>query len=143
VRRAANRRPVACVYGWGCCSDGRIGPGREDSCERPAEIESITLMLRQIKRKPISVAAGGAHSLAVLDVTREVYSVHFLYLICIHIRVLDASAIVLHAERSLAREHSAAYYNRCARSRLLSCVRYGHKSLTDVKSTCKFFDNFR
>jgi Regulator of chromosome condensation (RCC1) repeat len=87
VRRAVNRRPVACVYGWGCCSDGRIGPGREDSSERPAEIEAVTLMLRQIKRKPISVAAGGAHSMAVLDVTREV-CLHALHMLVVHARVL-------------------------------------------------------
>jgi Regulator of chromosome condensation (RCC1) repeat len=80
---------VACVYGWGCCSDGRIGPGREESCERPAEIETVTLMLRQLKHKPISVAAGGVHSMAVLDVTREVY------LHALHVLVMLACVLAL------------------------------------------------
>jgi alpha-tubulin suppressor-like RCC1 family protein len=60
------------VYGWGAHECGQIGKSRSENYFRPLEVESVTSFLRNARRRVKSVACGGCHSLAILDVTGEV-----------------------------------------------------------------------
>ncbi|KAG5178137.1 regulator of chromosome condensation 1/beta-lactamase-inhibitor protein II [Tribonema minus] len=75
--KAPNRKAAALrVYGWGDAGDGRLGAAAARSgaafVDRPVEMEAVTALLRKSGRAVVAVAAGSAHSMAVLDVTREV-----------------------------------------------------------------------
>lgn len=65
-------KPAVVVFGWGSHADGRLGEGRATNFAVPMEISTVTLMLKKMKRAPTLLAAGGAHSVLVLDFAREV-----------------------------------------------------------------------
>lgn len=61
-----NRRRDVVVYAWGNPANGRLGSNRDRTHAAPMEVEDLTEALRKLKRKPLSVSAGGTHTLAVL-----------------------------------------------------------------------------
>ena len=62
-----NRRRDIVVFAWGNPGNGRLGSHGQQTHARPAEIEDLTEALRKLKRKPVSLSAGGTHTLAVLS----------------------------------------------------------------------------
>lgn len=62
-----NHRRDMVAFAWGNPGNGRLGSQREQTHASPMEVEDLTEALRKLKRKPISLSAGGTHNLAVLS----------------------------------------------------------------------------
>lgn len=65
IRRPNNRREVV-AFAWGNPANGRLGSQRDQLHASPMEVENLTEALRRLKRKIVSLSAGGTHTLAVL-----------------------------------------------------------------------------
>lgn len=66
LSRSKHRRD-AVAYAWGNPANGRLGPDRDQNHATPMEVEDVSEALRKSRRKIRSLAAGGSHTLAVLD----------------------------------------------------------------------------
>lgn len=62
-----NHRHDIVAYAWGNPENGRLGSHKGETHATPMEVEDLTETLRKLKRKIVSLSAGGSHTLAVLN----------------------------------------------------------------------------